>query len=192
MDRHVTAGKRPMRQPPRQAASASVRGEPGFSLLELVIASAVLLVGILSVVQLVPASLQSDVYNRYDTMATVVAQHQLDLMLAQPVSATTLIETVNGATQTVSLGSAGATGSPVVMQGATPVIDFSATAVDQFNIQDYYDPNDPTQSTFELRWAVLPLTKNGVLVGKRFIVGCRKTNTAHPMLPVNLDSSVQR
>jgi hypothetical protein len=79
-----------------------------------------------------------------------------------------------------------------VMQGATPVIDFSANPVDQFNIQDYYDPNDPTQSKFQLRWAVLPLLNNGVLVGKRFIVGCRKTDTVHPMLPVNLDSSVQR
>lgn len=181
-----------MGQPQTKAATAGVRGEPGFSLLELVIASAILLVGILSVVQLVPASLQSDVYNRYDTMATVVAQHQLELMLSQPVSATTLIETVDGANQTVSLGSASATGSPVLMQGAIPVIDFSVAAVDQFNIQDYYDPNDPTQSRFELRWAVLPLTNNGVLVGKRFIVGCRKTNTVHPMLPVNLDSSVQR
>jgi prepilin-type N-terminal cleavage/methylation domain-containing protein len=113
------------------------RGARGFSLLELVIASAVLLVGILSVVQLVPASLQSDVYNRYDTMATVVAQHQLDLMLSQPVSVSTFIEQVDGQPQSISLGSATATGSPLV-------------------------------------------------------VGCRKTDTVHPMLPVNLDSSVQR
>jgi len=55
----------------------------GFSLLEMLIAVAVLLVGIVSVVQLVPASLQSNQNNRQDTTATVAAQRELDQILNQ-------------------------------------------------------------------------------------------------------------
>lgn len=165
------------------------RGESGFSLLEMIIASAILLVGILSVVQLVPASLRSNLYNRMDTMATVIAQRELDQMLNQPLSATSFTD-ANG--NVVSLGGANSPGSPVVMQGSMAVIDFSADPVDGFNIPNYHDLNDPTGSTFELRWAVFPVSANKVAVGKRIIIGCRQTNAAQPMLPVSLDTSTQR
>jgi prepilin-type N-terminal cleavage/methylation domain-containing protein len=165
----------------------------GFSLLEMVIASAVLLVGILSVVQLIPASLKANLYNRMDTMAIVVAQRELDQMLNQPLSAIGFTDTTGNP---VSLGGPNAPGSPVVMQGSSAIIDFSQSPVDGFNIQGYRDTTDLSDlnaPTFELRWAVFPQTNaNGVLIGKRLIVGCRQTNAAQPMLPVSLDTSIQR
>lgn len=169
--------------------------EEGFSLLEMIIACAILMVGILSVVQLVPVSLRSNLRNRMDTMATVIAQRELDQMLAHvqscPPQGPCSFTDNDG--NSISLGGAGSTGAPVVMQGATAVIDFSAGPVSGFNIPTYQDRNDPTGSTFELRWAVFVVNNNNnSVVGWRIILGCRQTNTSQPMLPVSLDTSVQR
>ena len=170
--------------------------EKGFSLLEMVIASAILLVGVLSVVQLVPASLKSNLYNRMDTMATVVAQHQLDQMLNQPLSATTFTGIDLNPTPYSIGGTSGWSGSRVVMQGASPIIDFSQNpAVTGYSMEDYQDPHDPNfpnGAQFELRWAVYTVTNNGVVVSKRIIIGCRQTNAPQPMLPITLDTSIQR
>src|ERR1700738_1770101 len=80
----------------------------GFSVLEMILASAILMVGIVSVVQLVPASLQSSVANRMDTMATVVAQRELDQMLSQPLN---LLSFTDKDGNTISLGGKGSPGA---------------------------------------------------------------------------------
>lgn len=170
----------------------------GFSLLEMIIASAILLVGILSVVQLVPASLRSNLYNRMDTTAMAVAQRELDQMLNQPLTQTSFHDQDN--TQ-VSLGGAGSPGAPLIMQGPTPVIDFGASAVTGFS-KTYTDLT--TGVTFDIRWAVIPLTNPNVaskpVIGKRIIIGCRRLlgacasttdPTCQPTLPVTLDTSIQ-
>lgn len=195
----------------KESSKARRGNEKGFSLLEMVIASAILLVGVLSVVQLVPASLKSNLYNRMDTMATVVAQRELDQMLNQlesPPSSTQLLTSCPNASLStasftdkslnlVSLGgcTAGWSGAPVAMQGATVIIDFSKSLVTGYSIEGYQDANDPSFPNgpqFELRWAVYTVTNNGTVVSKRIIIGCRQTNAAQPMLPINLDTSVQK
>jgi hypothetical protein len=95
--------------------------------------------------------------------------------------------------RTISLGGTGSPGAPVIMQGTMAQIDFTADLVAGFSIPAYTDPNDPNGATFQLRWAVIPQTNaNGNVTGKRIIIGCRQTNAAQPLLPVNLDSWVQR
>jgi prepilin-type N-terminal cleavage/methylation domain-containing protein len=180
----------------KESSKAQRAKEQGFSLLEMVIASAILLVGVLSVVQLVPASLKSNLYNRMDTMATVVAQRELDQMLNQPLRASGFTDK-NG--NSVDLGrnsgSSGWSGAPVVMQDSTTIIDFSASPVNGYSIEGYQDVNDPNYPNgpqFELRWAILTVINNGFVISKRIVIGCRQTNAAQPMLPVNLDTSVQR
>lgn len=177
----------------KQSSKARLGNEQGFSLLEMIIASAILLVGVLSVVQLVPASLKSNLYNRMDTMATVVAQHQLDQMLNQPLTAATFTG-IDASPNYGIGGTAGWSGSPVVMQGSSVVIDFSQNPVSGYGMA-YQDPNDPNFSNapqFELRWAVYTVKNNGTVISKRIIVGCRQTNAAQFMLPISLDTSVQR
>jgi hypothetical protein len=166
----------------------------GFSVLEMIVASAILMVGIVSVVQLVPASLTNSVGNRMDTMATVVAQRELDQMLSQPVNLTPP-SFIDKDGWTVSLDGGGAT---VVMSGPSVLIDFSTgPPVSGFYIPAYVDRNDPSTSkpTFELRWAVFPQVNNGAVVSKRIIIGCRRTQNiagGQLFLPVTLDSSVQK
>ena len=166
----------------------------GFSVLEMILASAILMVGVISVVQLVPASLNSSVGNRLDTVATVVAQRELDQMLSQPLNVNTFVDNDG---QTISLGGAGAPGAPVVMNGAYAEIQFAASLPPTGFYKSYTDLNDPTQPapSFDLRWAVFPQVSNGVVVGRRIIIGCRRTNDGgnlQLLLPVILDSSVQK
>jgi type II secretory pathway pseudopilin PulG len=166
--------------------------EAGFSLLEMVLATAILMVGIISVVQLVPASVQSSSRNRFDTVATVIAQRELDQILAQPLSISSFLDSDNNI---VSLGGIGTAGAPITMYGPMTIIDFSvpAASVPSGYIKpNYHAPNDPNGPAFELRWAVITRTSNGVILGKRFVIGCRQTNLSQPMFPVTLDSSVQR
>jgi len=164
----------------------------GFSVLEMILASAVLMVGVISVVQLVPASLNSSIGNRLDTVATVVAQRELDQMLSQPLNVNTFVDNDG---QTVRLGGAGAPGAPVAMNGGYATIQFAASLPPTGFYKSYTDLNDPTGPSFDLRWAVFPQVSNGVVVGRRIIIGCRRTNDGgnqQLLLPVILDSSVQK
>jgi prepilin-type N-terminal cleavage/methylation domain-containing protein len=164
--------------------------QAGFTLIEMMLACAVLMVGIVSVVQLVPASLKTSVNNRLDTMATVVAQRELDQMLAQPLNGPPTFQDTDG--HTVSLGGAGAPGANVVMDGPYATIDFSS---DVSSVPDgfsaiYVDLNDlsPNRASFELRWAVFSETNGAKVIGRRIIIGCRRTNSNTGVFPVTLDS----
>jgi len=171
----------------------SDRKQNGFSVLEMILASSILMVGIISVVQLVPASLKSSVGNRLDTMATVVCQRELDQMLSQPLSVGAFPDMNN---QAISLGGVGSPGASVLMSGQSVVIDFSPGTTPPAGFSTTYaDPNDPTGASFELRWAVFPQLNNGVVVGRRIVIGCRRANSGgnqQLLLPVTLDSSVQK
>ena len=173
-------------------AKARLR-ERGFSILEMVLASAILMVGIVSVLQLVPASLQSSVGNRMDTMATAVAQRELDQMLSQPVNLTPPSFTDSDG-NIISLGGVGSPGASVLMSGQSVVVDFSPSAVPPAGFSTTYkDPSDPNASSFELRWAVFPQVNNGVVVSRRIVIGCRRVQSggnSQLLLPVTLDSSV--
>lgn len=168
---------------------AAEKRERGFSILELLFASAILLFGIVAVAQLVPAGLHSSLANRLDTMATVIAQRELDQMISQPLSVTTFADKEG---RLISLGGPGSPGAALV-PGATPAqIDFGAAPVDGFNIASYVDINDPSGAQFELRWAVIPEVVAGTVVSKRIIIGCRQKSASEPILPVNLDTWVQK
>src|SRR5689334_4976646 len=60
--------------------------QSGFSVLEMLFATMILLVGLIAVAQLVPASMLMNYHNRTDSAALVFAQRQLDLILDQPLN----------------------------------------------------------------------------------------------------------
>jgi len=161
-------------------------------MLEMILASAVLMVGIISVVQLVPASLKTSMNNRLDTMATAIAQRELDQMLSEPLNRNSFTD-ADG--HSVSLGGAGAPGANVVMDGQSAAIDFSSdisTVPDGFSALYIDRPGEPNATTFELRWAVFSEVNGGTVISRRIIVGCRRANSNTGVFPVTLDSSVQK
>lgn len=164
--------------------------DSGFSILEMMIASVVLLVGILSVVQLVPFSLQTNRNSRQDTTATVIAQRELDQIVNQPINNTTFTD-ADG--RSISLGDP--TQNNVIVGGpvniATGRIDFSQTAVTGYNYT-YTDPNDGTGTRYQVRWAVITTTSGGNPVSKRIIIACWGKQSSQITVPVNIDTTVQK
>jgi prepilin-type N-terminal cleavage/methylation domain-containing protein len=162
----------------------------GFSLLEMLIAMALLLVGIVSVVQLVPASLQSNQNNRQDTTATVVAQRELDQILNQPIQNTSFTDDDG---RTINLGDPSKNnvlvGAPVI--AGTANIDFTQAVVAGYNFT-YVDPNNLAGANYEVRWAIVTTTNAGAPVSKRIIMACWHRNSHQITVPVNIDTTVQK
>lgn len=173
------------------------QGQSGFTLLELAVATLILMVGIVGVVQLVPASQQSNQINRVDTTAMVFAQREIDQMINQPLTSATFTDSD---LRVINLGSQTVTntvfGGPVNAAVNPPSINFTGAAVAGYNFT-FTDPNevgDAGSMNYEMRWAVISTVNAGVVVGKRFIVGCRRSgiNASQTLNPAVVDTLVQK
>jgi prepilin-type N-terminal cleavage/methylation domain-containing protein len=164
----------------------------GFTLTEVLIAIVILLVGIVAVAQLVPASIGSNSANRNDSSALVFAQRQMDLFLSQPLINTSYSEPIDAQTFLCNLGDPTqpnvVVGGPVAVFYNQLVINFAASPVTNYSFT-YHDPNDPFGLTYDVRWAVITTTNaSGVPTSKRFILGARKVGGNGIYNPVTLDT----
>jgi prepilin-type N-terminal cleavage/methylation domain-containing protein len=170
--------------------------QSGFTLIEVLMAIVVLLVGIVAVAQLVPASISSNSTNRNDSSALVFAQREMDQFLGQPlnmsISPPAFID-VQGFS--CNLGDPTqpnvVVGSPVVVIYSQLVIDFTAAPVAGYSFS-YQDPNDPAGVFYDVRWAVITTTNNGMVSSKRFILGARRKGGNGIFRPVTLDTILEK
>ena len=161
----------------------------GFSLVELVLATAILLIGVVAVVLLVPGAMQSNYRNRYDSTSVVMAEKLLDQMITQPLSATTFTD-LDG--HVISLGgAAGLQGNPLVTINNTARVDFSVPAVANYNFF-YTDPNDASRVPYEVRWSVITTMQGVNVASKRYLVGVQRRQPSSVMYPVTLEAWVQQ
>ena len=178
------------------------RNQRGFTITEVLIAIVIMLVGIVAVAQLVPASIGSNSANRNDSSALVFAQRQMDQFLSQPlnmsISPPAFTETIDAQTFTCYLGdptqpSNTVVGNPVVVYYNQLVIDFSpSTGVSNYSFI-YQDPNDPFGLVYDVRWAVISTTNGvGMVTSKRFILGVRKKGGNGIYRPVTLDTILSK
>ena len=189
-----------------QRSTARLRfHQGGFSLVEMMLATVILLVGLVAVAQLVPASILLNYHNRTDSAALVFAQRQLDLLLDQPLNPP-------GNSFTDLLGNTYQLGDPTapnVLQGSNvitlngyTVIDFGGALPQPYPTNGfgfkYQDPTDPNGATYDVRWAVIITGNGSVASSKRFILGvrqlndssCATANTCGFSLPITLDTMV--
>ena len=179
-------------------------GNQGFTLVEMLIATVVVLVGLVAVAQLVPTSVMMNSNNRNDGTAMVFAQQQMEVMREQlltwqPPALPTFSDPQGMSCplgETCNLGdptTANLVGSPVVVTSANvPIIDFSASPVTGYSFT-YTDPNDPFSAPYDVRWAIQTVTNSQQLItGRRIIVGVFRRGMKTPTLPVTLDSMVEK
>ena len=173
----------------------------GFTLVELAIAMMVLLVGIAAVAQLIPISIQSNMRNRYDSTAVVMAERLLNQMVNQPLTATQFIDTYDN-NRVIMLGSVaanGLVGNPITIVSSAPPagplnlvrVDFSVPAVANY-IFMAVDPNAAVPIPYEVRWSVITNMQGTVVVSKRFLVGVWKRDPRSVTPPVTVEAWVQR
>ena len=171
----------------------------GFTLIEMLMATAIVIVGLVAVAQLVPASVMLNSYNRNDGTALVFAQREMEAMREQPLTSTTFSDP-NGVVcplgQTCLLGDPtqpnAIVGSPVVLFQNVPVIDFTQPQVPNYSFT-YSDPNDPLGTTTDVRWAVITNSNTAqVVTSRRIILGVFRRGMSSPVLPITLDVMVEK
>jgi prepilin-type N-terminal cleavage/methylation domain-containing protein len=175
------------------------RRQQGFTLVEMLMATAIVIVGLVAVAQLVPTSVMLNSNNRNDGTALVFAQREMEAMREQPLIATFFTDSLGvlcplGAqcqlgdpTQPNQL-----VGSPVVLSQNSPIIDFTAAPVAGYSFT-YVDPNDPAGTTTDVRWAVI-MNRNpaNVVTSRRIILGVFRRGMRTPSYPVTLDVIVEK
>jgi prepilin-type N-terminal cleavage/methylation domain-containing protein len=167
--------------------------ERGFSLLEMLFATIILLVGLVAIAQLVPASIRLNYQNRNDSSAMVFAQRELDQMLDQPLNPPTQ-QFTDAEGNVCQIGDPTITnavqGTNVVIYNNQAVIDFNST-VAGYNFL-YLDPTDPNGPSFDVRWAVIVTGNGSTVSSKRFILGVRQQGGSGYFLPITLDAMVEK
>jgi hypothetical protein len=82
-------------------------------------------------------------------------------------------------------------GSPVVITYDQIIIDFTASPVAGYSFT-YQDPNDPAGVVYDVRWAVITVTNNGMVSSKRFILGARREGGNGIYRPVTVDTILEK
>jgi prepilin-type N-terminal cleavage/methylation domain-containing protein len=184
---------------PNEARTAAAwrGGERGFTLVEMLMATVIVVVGLVAVAQLVPTSMMMNANNRSDGTALVIAQRQMEALRAIPLYTTSFSDPLGVTcprTTTCFVGDPNqpgqVVGSPVALFNNSPVIDFAQAQVNGYSFM-YTDPNDPTGAVNDVRWAVVTVT-NGTVTGRRILVGAFRRGMRTPTYPVSLDTMVSK
>ncbi len=166
--------------------------EKGFTLVELAVATVVLLVGVVAVMQLVPEAMRTNLRNRQDTTSAVVAQRLRDLIARQALTDTQIVDPTGtfpcGTVAVCLFGDAAQNdvivGAPTRLfrtpnnQVADVMINFAGAAPAGYQFL-YTDQNDPLRAIYEVRWAVVTSVRDvgkltSQIVAKRVIIGVRR------------------
>ena len=172
--------------------------ERGFTLIEMLLATVIIVVGLVAVAQLVPSSLMMNANNRSDGTALVLAQKQMEALRVIPLTQTTFTDpqgfTCYPAGSTCNVGDPASpgvvVGSPVKILDNSPIIDYTQPLVAGYGFT-YTDPNDPSGAVNDVRWAVITTT-NGTVTGRRIIVGAFRRGMKSIDFPISLDSMVTK
>ena len=175
------------------------RSQYGFTLMELLVATVIILVGLVAVAQLVPTSVLMNTNNRNDGTALVFGQHQMEAMRAIPLNVPPTFSDPLGVIcplgNTCQLGDPAQpgtlVGSPVNIGSGSPIMDFSSAPVNGYSFT-FLDPHDPYGAAYDVRWAVITSTSGQITTARRIILGVYRRGMQSTALPVTLDTMVSK
>jgi prepilin-type N-terminal cleavage/methylation domain-containing protein len=176
-------------------AAAHPGGERGFTLIEMLIATVIIVIGLVAVAQLVPTSMMLNANNRSDGSALVIAQRQMEALRSLPLAAKTFTDPLGTTCPLSTTCYIGDPSQPGQVVGSplfnnTPVIDYTQPLVSGYGFT-YTDPNDPAGAVNDVRWAVVTIN-NGSNTGKRIIVGAFRKGMKSRSFPIFLDTLVSK
>lgn len=164
--------------------------QSGFTLAELMISAMLFLVGLVAVAELVPAALNVNLSNRNDSSSLTYAQRELIQFLDQPLTVNSFFDADGNV---CVLGDPSQpnviVGSPMVPNAVQ--IDYTAAPIAGYSLT-YADPNDPSRTTYDIRWAVITNVQGATTVSRRFIVGAWRRGGNGFAPPVTIDSWVMK
>jgi Tfp pilus assembly protein PilV len=154
----------------KQRKSSAGKSQAGFSLIELMLAGLVMLVGLSGGLLLVLTAIASNNRNSMDSSGTILAQMTMEMIASVPAnsgSTLTVVDcnpTSSSASHTINVtgGSTGA-GAPLTSGG---VVDFTQSQVTNYSML-YYACQASTgdrQMIYDIRWNVKTLSSNTKLV----------------------------
>ncbi len=138
---------------------ASRSNQRGMSVIEMMIACLVLLVGVLAAATLIPLAIGTNSKNRQQSNSTVIGQMIMEKILSVPPGAPTPTLTDCTGTSTTINASGTGTGSPGATLLPTGDVDFSQTPGSSGDPAGYYwfytaCGSNGQQSIYDVRWNI--------------------------------------
>jgi prepilin-type N-terminal cleavage/methylation domain-containing protein len=164
----------------------------GFTLVEVLVATIVLMTGVVAVAQLVPVAVTANNVSRRDSTALVIAQRELAQMMEQPLSVFTFNDALGNACNLGTVAPGATVGSPVVVIANRPTIDYSVAQVGGYSFTTQPDAQDPYRSQYDVRWAVITDGNGATASSRRIIISARLLGGNRFSLPLTLDAMVQQ
>jgi type IV pilus modification protein PilV len=147
---------------------SSGASEAGFTLIEVLVALVLVVVGLLGLAILFPAEIRMSAQSKVSSGALMMAQRELDQVRKNIFAPSTLYSDADGNTllDASCAGAAGTScGNPLTADG---LIDFSAASAVGYSVQ----LQDGSGQTYSVRWNVM-VTAND---GRRIILGSKALN----------------
>jgi Tfp pilus assembly protein PilV len=153
----------------RHANGAVRNPEAGFTLVEMVIAAFVLLVGLTAGMLLIVTAIANDNRSKMDSSATILSQMTVEMIATVPANAASNVTIVDcnpssgSASHTIfTSGAGGGAGAPL----SGGAIDFTQSSVTGFSMM-YYGCQASTgdrQTLYDVRWNIKTLSPDAKLV----------------------------
>ena len=154
--------------------------QDGISMIELMIAGVVMVVGFLGLMVLITTAIATNNRNRLDSTGTMLAQAVMEQVKSTiPGAGSSTLSDCNGTTHTINTAAGGAP----LTGGA---VDFTQTAVTNYSM-DYVVCVGTVQTTYDVRWNIAAVGGNYlVTVSSRLKGQGTSTNLKYFALPVTL------
>ena len=149
----------------------AAKADPGFSLIEMMIALVVMAIGLLGMNLMFITAMATNNKNSHDTSATMVAQMVMEQITAQPSNAAATITVTDCAGNARTVATAGAVspgaGATLLTTGANVgTIDQLAAQVANYSMTYVAcaPPGSSEQTSYDVRWNVMTIDSDTRLV----------------------------